>query len=112
MQSGGNRKPPTASHESIQRRDFQGFHKLAIETFLPAALLVRRATETAHGIDSRLLKTGEGTQCMANGVAIQSRHFNIEENDIRVTLAGHAQRGLAVATGMYFVTSELQQFAQ
>ena len=49
---------------------------------------------------------------MANGVAIQSRHFNIEENDIRVTLAGHAQRGLAVATCMHFVTSQLQQFAQ
>jgi hypothetical protein len=112
VHSGGNRKPPTASHESIQRRDFQGFHKLAIETFLAAALLVRWSTETAHGIDSRLLETGEGTQFMANGVAIQSRHFNIEENDIRVTLAGHAQRGRAVATGMHFVTSQLQQFAQ
>ena len=112
MQSGGNRKPPTASHESIQRRDFQGFHKLAIETFPPAALLVRRAAETAHGIDPRLFKAREGTQLMANGVAIQSRHFNIEENDVRVTLAGHAQRGLAVATGMHFVTSQLQQFAQ
>jgi len=112
VHSGDNRKPPTASHESIQRRDFQGFHKLAIETFLPAALLVLSAAETTHGIDSRLLKAREGTQLMANGIAIQSRHFDIEENDIRVTLAGHPQRGLAVATGMHFVTSQLQQFTQ
>jgi hypothetical protein len=105
-------KWPQASHEPIQRRDFQRFHKLVGETFLPTAPLVGRTGETTQGIDSCLLKAPAGTQLMANGIAIQSRHFNIEENDIRVTLAGDTQRCLAVAAGVHFVTSELQQFAQ
>jgi hypothetical protein len=68
--------------------------------------------EPAQGIDSRLLEVIQGTQLIADSIAIQSRHLDIEENDIRVTLTGDAQRIGAVATNMHFVTSQLQQFAQ
>src|SRR5947207_2648925 len=99
-------------HQPIQCRNLQRLHKLAVETFLPAAPLVSAAGEPAQRIDSRLLKAIEGTQVTADGVTIHSRHLDIEENDIRVTLTCDAQRILAVATNMYFVTSQLQQFAQ
>jgi len=99
-------------HQPIQRRNFQRLHKLAVESLLPAAPLMSSPGEPAQCIDSRLLEAAEGTQAVADGVAIQSRHLDIEENDIRVTLTSDAQRFRAIATNMYFVPSQLQQFAQ
>lgn len=99
-------------HQPIQRRNLQRLHKLPVETFLPAALLVGAAGEPAHRVNPRLLEAAEGAQVMADGVAIQSRHLNIEENDIRVTFASDAQCILAVATNMNFVAGQLQQLTQ
>ena len=99
-------------HQPIQRRNLQRLHKLAIETFPPAASLVSGPCEPAQRIDPRLFKAIEGTQVTADGVAIQPRHFDIEENDIRVTLASDAKCVLAVGTNMHILTSQLQQLAQ
>jgi hypothetical protein len=99
-------------HQPIQRRNFQRLDKLAGETFLPTAPLMGGPAEPAQRIDSRLLESVAGTQLPADRVTIQSRHLDIEKDDVGVTLAGDSQGVASVAANQDSVTSQLQQVAQ